>query len=302
MNGFIPCSKSILTIISLQIFTLYRLQGKVAIVTGGASGFGESTVRLFAKHGAKVVIADVQDDLGRSLCNDLHFNSGKGSEPGENVIYVHCDVTQDSDVQNVVDVTVSTFGKLDIMFNNAGIPGTLDFKILDSGNENFKRVFDVNVFGSFLGAKHAARVMIPAKRGVILFTSSSASVISGESPHAYTVSKHAVVGLMKNLCVELGQHGIRVNCISPGGVSTPLLTNAMGLDKAVVDGILCASSVLKEVVPTADDVAEAAVFLGSDASKFVSGVNLVVDGGYSTTNPTYSGVIKQTFEALGQKL
>ncbi|KAI3523172.1 hypothetical protein L1887_01229 [Cichorium endivia] len=272
-----------------------RLEGKVAIVTGGASGIGESTVRLFTKYGAKVVIADVQDDLGVALCNDLL------SESADNVIYLHCDVTQESDVKNAVDTAVSRFGKLDIMFNNAGIPGNLDFKILDSDNENFKRVFEVNTFGSFLGAKHAARVMIPAKRGVILFTSSSASVVSGESPHAYTVSKHAVVGLMKNLCVELGQHGIRVNCISPGSVSTPLLTNAMGLEKAAVDDILCAASVLKEVVPTAEDIAEAAVYLGSDASKFVSGINLVVDGGYSTTNPTYTSIIKQTFEGLAKK-
>ncbi|KAJ0941050.1 putative oxidoreductase [Helianthus annuus] len=273
-----------------------RLEGKVAIVTGGASGFGESTVRLFAKHGAKVLIADVQDDLGQSLCNELAttFN--------DDVIYVHCDVTQDSDVKNAVDTAVSTFGKLDIMFNNAGIPGNLDFTILDSDNNNFKRVFDVNVFGSFLGAKHAARVMIPARQGVILFTSSVASVVSGESPHSYTMSKHAVVGLMKNLCVELGQYGIRVNCISPGSVSTPLVTNAMGLGKAEVDDIVCASTVLKGVVPAAEDVAEAAVFLGGDGARYVTGVNLVVDGGYSTTNQSYSRVIKQTFETLAKKL
>ncbi|PWA66579.1 borneol dehydrogenase [Artemisia annua] len=271
------------------------LEGKVAIITGGASGFGESTVRLFAKHGAKVVIADIQDQLGLSLCNDLV------NKIGDNVIYLHCDVTKESDIENTVNTAVSKFGKLDIMFNNAGIPGNLDFTILNSDNENFKRVFDVNVFGSFLGAKHAARVMIPAKRGVILFTSSVASVLAGESPHSYTVSKHAVIGLMKNLCVELGQHGIRVNCISPGSVSTPLVTTAMGVDKEVVDGILCASAVLKGVVPTADDVAEAALYLGSDASRYVTGVNLVVDGGYSTTNPTYSRVIKQTFEDLAKK-
>ncbi|KAK1435016.1 hypothetical protein QVD17_00771 [Tagetes erecta] len=271
------------------------LEGKVAIVTGGASGFGESTVRLFAKHGAKVVITDVQDELGLSLCNDLV------SRFGDNVVYVHCDVTQDSDVRNVVDTAVSVFGKLDIMFNNAGIPGNLDFTIVDADNENFKRVFDVNVFGSFLGAKHAARVMIPRKSGVILFTSSVASVVSGESPHAYTVSKHAVVGLMKNLCVELGQHGIRVNSISPGSISTPLVTNIMGLEKSMVDEIVCASAVLKGVVPMANDVAEAALYLASDASKYVTGVNLMVDGGYSTTNQTYSRVVKQTFETLARK-
>ncbi|MFS8004710.1 putative momilactone-A synthase [Helianthus anomalus] len=215
MNGFIP----------------NRLEGKVAIVTGGAIGFGESTVRLFAKHGAKVLIADVQDERGHSLCKEL------ASKSNNDVVYVHCDVTQESD-----------------------------------GYDS-------------------------RKTWVILFTSSSASVVSGEAPHAYTASKHAVVGLMKNLCVELGRHGIRVNCISPGSVSTPFLTNAMGLEKTTVNDILCQSAVLKGVVPEV----EAAVFLESDALRFVSGVNLVVDGGYSTTNPTYTRIIKQTFESLGKE-
>ncbi|KAM7512690.1 hypothetical protein LguiB_011565 [Lonicera macranthoides] len=258
-----------------------RLEGKVAIVTGGASGFGESTVRLFIRHGAKVIIADVQDDLGQSICKDQ-----------KNVTYVHCDVTSDSDVKNVVDIAISKYGVLDIMFNNAGIPGNVDPTILGSDITNFKRVFDVNVFGAFLGAKHAAKVMIPAKRGVILFTSSVASVIAGESPHAYTASKYAVVGLTKNLCAELGQYGIRVNCISPCAVATPLLTNATGMAKSVVNGIVTASANLKGVVPTAEDVAEAALFLGSDMSKFVSGLNLVVDGGYSTTNQSFTKILK----------
>lgn len=264
-----------------------RLEGKVAIITGGASGFGESTARLFARHGAKVVIADVQDDRGHSLCRDINLP--------EQTSYVRCDVTNDADVKNAVDLAVSKYGGLDIMFNNAGIPGSLDFAIADADNDNFKRVFEVNVYGSFLGAKHAARVMIPARKGVILFTSSLASVVAGESPHSYTVSKHAVVGLMKNLCVELGQYGIRVNSISPCAVATPLLTGTMGVDKAVVEDIICTSANLKGAVPTSEDVAEAAVYLGSDESKFVSGVNLVVDGGYSTTNQSYSRVIKTVF-------
>ncbi|XP_024985374.1 secoisolariciresinol dehydrogenase-like [Cynara cardunculus var. scolymus] len=263
-----------------------RLHGKVAIVTGGASGFGESTVRLFTKHGAKVVIADVQDELGTSFCEELL------SKPGNVVMYVHCDVTIDSDVQNLVDTTVSKYGKLDIMFNNAGISGESDITILGSDINNLKRVIEVNAFGSFLGAKHAARAMIPAKNGVILFTSSVSSVVAGVTSHAYAMSKHSVVGLMKNLCVELGEHGIRVNCISPGGVATPLLVNAMGMEKKVVEDVLSASGTLKGVMPTVEDVAEAALYLGSDEAKFVSGVNLVVDGGYSITNSSWPTVVK----------
>jgi NAD(P)-dependent dehydrogenase (short-subunit alcohol dehydrogenase family) len=258
----------------------------VAIITGGASGIGESTSRLFVEHGANVIIADVQDQVGQSLCKEL------GTE--NNVYYVHCDVTSDTDVKNVVDFAISKYGKLDIMYNNAGITGNIDPTILGTENENFKRVFEVNVYGGFLGAKHAARVMIPVKKGVILFTSSVASVACGESPHAYTMSKHAVVGLMKNLCVELGQYGIRVNCISPCALATPLLRNAMGADKSFVEHVVCESANLKGVVPSPKDVAEAALYLGSDESKYVSGLNLMVDGGYSTTNQSFNMVLRNT--------
>ncbi|CBI30356.3 unnamed protein product, partial [Vitis vinifera] len=212
-----------------------RLAGKVALITGGASGIGACTAKLFVKHGAKVIVADVQDQLGRSLCQEIG--------PAETVFHVHCDVTCDSDVQNAVDTAISKYGKLDIMFSNAG---------------------------------HAARVMIPAKTGCIIFTSSVASVVSEEISHAYVASKHAVVGLANNLCVELGQYGIRVNCISPFG----LVSSAANLKGAVLE---------------AEDIAEAALYLGSDDSKYVSGINLVVDGGYSITNPSAGMVLWKFF-------
>ncbi|GAB4833291.1 hypothetical protein Ancab_031537 [Ancistrocladus abbreviatus] len=264
------------------------LDGKVAIITGGASGFGESTARLFAQHGAKVIIADIQDDKGMHLCKEL-------ASHGSSITYVHCDVTSDSDMKNAVDTTMSKYGKLDIMFNNAGIVGSLDPTILGTNNEDFKRVFNVNVYGAFLGAKHATRVMIPAKKGVILFTSSVTSVTSGEGPHAYTMSKHAIIGLMKNLCVELGQYGIRVNAISPCAVGTPLLLNAMAMDKSNVDALICESAVLKGVVPDVEDVAKAALYLASEDARLVNGLNLMVDGGYSTTNSSFGKALNKLF-------
>ncbi|CAN1306704.1 Short chain aldehyde dehydrogenase 1, partial [Linum perenne] len=268
-----------------------RLQGKVALITGGASGIGESTAKLFAKHGAKVVIADVQDELGQTLAKTIQSSAS----------YVHCNVTHEPDVQNAVDTAVSLHGKLDIMYNNAGITGSYTPTISSLTRQDYDRVLDINLYGAMLGAKHAARVMTRQKSGgCILFTASVASVSFGEVPHPYSASKSAVVGLTKNLCVELGRYGIRVNAVSPGGIATPMAVSAFGgtaddtaeiqklfSEKAAlrtvvlgVEDIAEAALYLKGASLEADDVAEAAVYLGSDEGKYVSGMNLVVDGGY----------------------
>ncbi|XP_040993536.1 secoisolariciresinol dehydrogenase-like [Juglans microcarpa x Juglans regia] len=264
-----------------------RLAGKVALITGGASGIGESTARLFAEHGAKVIIADIQDELGFSVCQDKSING--------DISYVHCDVTSESDVENAVNTAVSKHGKLDIMFNNAGHIGQIHENIVALEQEDYKRVFDVNVLGSFLGAKHAAKVMIPAKRGSILFTASSVTQSHGIASHTYTASKHAVAGLTKNLCVELGQYGIRVNCISPHSVATPMLLKSIGIDKKKAEEIISSAANLKGAVLEGGDLAEAALFLASEESKYVSGLNLVVDGGYSTTNIAFPQSIQKFF-------
>ncbi|RZC90827.1 hypothetical protein C5167_028657 [Papaver somniferum] len=230
---------------ALKGTVLDRLEGKVATIIGGASGIGECTAKLFARYGAKVVIADVQDDLGKSVSEDA-TNSTGGT-----MSYVHCDVSKEQDVKNLIDVTMEKYGKLDIM-----------------------RVYDVNAIGSALGAKHAARVMIPAKKGSILFTASTTSVVAGGATSAYAMSKHAIVGLTKNLCVELGEYGIRY--------------------AGKAQDIINKSTNLKEAVLESKDIAEAAVYLGSDESKYVSGMNLIVDGGYSTTNPSFVTVMNNS--------
>ncbi|XP_059429498.1 borneol dehydrogenase, mitochondrial-like [Corylus avellana] len=252
-----------------------RLEGKVALITGGASGIGESTARLFSKHGAKVVIADIQDELGHSIYKDLSPQSTS---------FVHCDVTKETDVENAVNLAVSKFGKLDIMFNNAGVSGVAKIDIHEITKLEFEQVIGVNLVGVFLGTKHAARAMIPARQGSIISTASACSVIGGSAPHGYTSSKHGMVGLMRNTAVELGRFGIRVNCVSPHLVATPMAKDFFKLDD---DGVHSVYSNLKGRVLKAKDVAEAALYLGSDESKYVSGHNLLVDGGFSIVNPGF---------------
>ncbi|KAF6141524.1 hypothetical protein GIB67_012286 [Kingdonia uniflora] len=256
-----------------------RLEGKVALITGAAQGIGKAIAIMYCEHGAKVVIADIQDDKGYSVCKKIGLDISS---------FIHCDVSIEDDIKNAVDHTVEKFGKLDIMFNNAAIEGSPCPRIEDSEISHFQKVLATNVTGVFLGIKHAARVMIPQKQGCILMSGSVSSIIGGFGLHAYTASKSAIIGLMRNTAAELGQFGIRVNCISSFLIASSLATDFF--TKKGVNGVedwACQLSTLKGAVLTGEDFARAAVFFGSDDSKFVTGHNFMIDGGVTTTNVAF---------------
>ncbi|KAF8701851.1 hypothetical protein HU200_033175 [Digitaria exilis] len=259
-----------------------RLAGKVAVITGGASGIGKATAFEFVRNGAKVIIADVQDDLGRAVAAEL---GGPDA-----ACYTHCDVSDESQVAAAVDLAVDRHGRLDVMFNNAGIggdaaaPGPL--ASLDLGA--FDRVMAVNARGALAGVKHAARVMVPRRRGSIVCTASTAGVLGTAGIAAYGVSKAAVVAVVRAAAAELGRSGVRVNAVSPHAVPTPLVMGTVarwfpGRSDEEMRRIVENMGEMEGTVLEAEDVARAALYLASDEAKYVNGHNLLVDGGYTVS-------------------
>ncbi len=249
-----------------------KLDGKVAVITGGASGIGEGTVRLFVEEGARVVIADIQDDRGQALAAEL---SG--------AVYQRTDVTKEDDVRAAVSRATAEFGRLDCIFNNAGFLGTVG-PIEDIPLDEYELTMNVLLRGVFFGMKHAAPVMKAQGFGVIISTSSVAGVAAGDGPHIYATAKAAVIQLTKSVALELGESNVRVNCICPGGIVTPLVLAGVPNNPQVEEA---AKKVLAGYQPIhragmPSDIAHAALWLASDDSSFVTGHALVVDGGSTT--------------------
>ena len=258
-----------------------RLEDKVAVVTGGASGIGRGTARRFVAEGAMVVVADVQDGPGSELVADL----------GDRALFHHTDVSIEDEVASVVDRAVTEFGQLDVMFNNAGIVGAVG-PIASTPAEAWDTTVAINLRGVFLGIKHAARVMTAQGSGSIISTSSTAGVLGGLGPHAYTAAKHAVIGLTKSVANELAQYGIRVNAISPGNTVTAMTAAVAARDHTdeteAARHIAAGSPLGYAGFP--EDIANAALYLACDESRYVSGHTLVVDAGQTT-----SGMVPNRF-------
>lgn len=251
-----------------------RMIGKTVIVTGAASGLGEATARLMAAEGAAVLLADIDDERGAAVAASI----------GEQARYRHCDVTSEDDVAGLVDAMIDWQGRLDCMFNNAGIVGAMG-PIDEIPLAEYEFTMAVLLRSVFLGAKHAARVMKPQQSGVILSTSSVAGVYGGLGAHVYATAKGAIVAFTRNLAAELGAHSIRVNAIAPGKHVTQMNAAQIVGDPDDLEATLVAFATRTPIrgrVGLADDIAHAALWLASDDAGFVTGHTLVVDGGLTT--------------------
>jgi NAD(P)-dependent dehydrogenase (short-subunit alcohol dehydrogenase family) len=245
---------------------LNRLEDKIAIVTGGASGIGFATAQIFAAEGAKVVIADINEPRGRAAKEHL-------AALGHEAIFIRTDISDETQVKNLVAQTIGTYGRLDIVFNNAGIgsPGPAHETTLDE----WRKVLNINLDGIFLVAKHAILQMKEDGGGSIVNTSSIMGHVATTGASSYNASKHAVIGLTKSLALECAEDNIRVNAICPGYILTP-----MGEADVAADSSITALHPLGRL-GRADEVAQAVLFLASDDASFVTGSSLMVDGGYT---------------------
>lgn len=257
-----------------------RLEGKRAVITGAASGIGEATARLFVAEGASVVLADVDDGRGGRLA----------SEMGERAVFAHADVSRELDVDLAVATCVQEFGGLDVMFNNAGVPGSTG-SIEEVDVSAWDHTLGVHLRGVFLGIRAAARVMRPQGYGSIINTASVAAFRANMAGHDYSAAKAAIRQLTVTTANELGEHGVRVNAVCPGAVATSIFGRAAGLDsesaQRTVDFITAALSDSAPIRRTGQpiDIAEAVLWLASDSSAFVNGQAIVVDGGLLTGTP-----------------
>jgi len=241
-----------------------QLENKVAIVTGGASGIGKAIIELFVKEGAKVVIADLNEDLGTKLANSL----------GEATVFVKADSSSPEDNKKLVDIAVEKFGALHIAVNNAGIGGDAatvgDYKI-----ESWKKVIDINLNGVFYGM-HYQLPEIEKVGGSIINMASILGQVGLANSSAYVAAKHGVVGLTKSAGWEYGTRGVRINAIGPGFISTPLVDD--NLDKETLTFLETQHALQR--LGKSEEVAELALWLASDKSSFVTGSYYPVDGGY----------------------
>jgi NAD(P)-dependent dehydrogenase (short-subunit alcohol dehydrogenase family) len=240
-----------------------KLADRIAIVTGGASGIGKATAENFAAEGAKVIIGDLASSAGAKIAAAIGGT------------FVPTDVREAKQVEALVKAATDKFGRLDVMFNNAGIG--LSMPLLETSEEDYRRTIAIDLDGVFWGLKFGGKVMVNQKRGAIINTASVAGLIGSPGLSAYNAAKHGVVGLTRNAALEFAAYGVRVNCICPGVIETPLVMNMFG----EMEG---ARKMLDQMHPMGRmgqpvEIAKAVTFLASDDASFITGHALAIDGG-----------------------
>lgn len=262
-----------------------RLDGRVAVITGGASGMGRATTLRFLEEGASVVFGDLNDTTAKEM---LDLASDAGHE--KHVRFIRTDVAEELDVEAMIALAVSEFGRLDVVFNNAGVGGAFG-PITDIEIEDWDYTFAVLTRGPYLGIKHGARVMKEQGEGGAIVNTASVAGLSGDAgPQAYSAAKAALVNLTMSAAVELAPHMIRVNAICPGGILTPLVL--MGRDPKTAEAGLQGLQPLP-ITGRPEHIAAAALFLASDDAAFVTGHALVVDGGLEAAGPRLFSRMRQ---------
>ena len=252
-----------------------RMQNKAVLITGAASGIGEAATRLFLKEGARVMLADINEERGAALSTELGMP------------FIATDVTREDQVERAIDATVKKFGRVDCVINNAGVVGAIG-SITETTFEAWRTTHAILLDSVFFGMKHAARAMREQRSGVILSLASIAGIMGGLGPHAYTSAKHAVVGLTKSVASELSQYGIRVNAVAPGTTVTPLVEGIRGGREAALAGAAQVSPLGTALMP--EEIAATLLHLASDEMAHVTAQTLIVDSGITEAGSTGSAL------------